>query len=490
MNSVARNASAFISWTGHHQSGYPRGGGPTASGWEDCPSGEATTHVSWKPGEPFMNSMNCAALMPIMGNSDGWVAWSCASRYKCVCERVDGLVGPSSEYVAFTAAQQEKLTMWVCIQVLILIPLLLLLPLMIMRCCRYCNKKTSTDARADANSSSGDESSATLIAAERDAAFLRARVSNSMSLVGWFIFVLGISAVCTFVLSDTGPAVGVVTNYITCLPWGMALLILSLRPTEDARITAACGCVFGLIIFLSFALVLFGLVNLLFDPNNPNSIGTTITMSTGALMFLSIDAILVQTLCCCQKQMAPRRKLQRLWIAARLFMFLLSLGVSLPWIMGILSGDDVGHIFLVVTSEPFSCGIFFSAWAGYAAVVFTTPSVRGFVHRWLGGLGKSGLQQQEAACIASMIGGNAGGGAASAMSKAKGMFRALPVALLTEEELVDNKPNPELSKKTESATLGRVSAFCSHSWSDGGGAKYQRLQEYSANRESCHIWLE
>ena len=58
------------------------------------------------------------------------------------------------------------------------------------------------------------------------------------------------------------------------------------------------------------------------------------------------------------------------------------------------------------------------------------------------------------------------------------------------EELVDNKPNPELSKKTESATLGRVSAFCSHSWSDGGGAKYQRLQEYSANRESCHIWLE
>ena len=157
VNSVARNASAFISWTGHHQSGYPRGGGPTASGWEDCPSGEATTHVSWKPGEPFMNSMNCAALMPIMGNNNGWVAWSCASRYKCVCERVDGLVGPSSEYVAFTAAQQEKLTMWVCIQVLVLIPLLLLLPLMIMRCCRCCNNKTSTDARADANSSSGDE---------------------------------------------------------------------------------------------------------------------------------------------------------------------------------------------------------------------------------------------------------------------------------------------------------------------------------------------
>ena len=78
---------------------------------------------------------------------------------------------------------------------------------------------------------------------------------------------------------------------------------------------------------------------------------------------------------------------------------------------------------------------------------------------------------------------------------AQSRFRAVPVASLVLEEMSDNRPNPELARKTEAATLGDVAAFMSHSWSDDATSKLARLQEYAAEHDRahgtpCRIWLD
>ena len=50
---------------------------------------------------------------------------------------------------------------------------------------------------------------------------------------------------------------------------------------------------------------------------------------------------------------------------------------------------------------------------------------------------------------------------------------------LTRAHLADNKPDPELINLTVPAKLGECHAFVSHSWSDDGEAKYDRLHEWA-----------
>ena len=80
------------------------------------------------------------------------------------------------------------------------------------------------------------------------------------------------------------------------------------------------------------------------------------------------------------------------------------------------------------------------------------------VHRWLSSLGKSGDEQQKAASVAALISGS-GRTAASALKLAEETFRALPIGLLTKEELMDNKASTELFMKTLPAKLGECAAF-------------------------------
>ena len=89
-----------------------------------------------------------------------------------------------------------------------------------------------------------------------------------------------------------------------------------------------------------------------------------------------------------------------------------------------------------------------------AGLVFSNR-VRGFIHRKLGELGKSGSKQQEAAAVASLIVVNGrGSGIAGAIASAKANFRAMPVGVITKDEIMDNQPSPELAEKTTHATLG------------------------------------
>ena len=121
-----------------------------------------------------------------------------------------------------------------------------------------------------------------------------------------------------------------------------------------------------------------------------------------------------------------------------------------------------------------------------AALVFS-PANRGrFLHRLGRLISTHGSKEQEAASVAALIGGR---GAAATLAKACGRFRALPLDSLTRDELADNKPDPAMHAKTVEATLGSVDAFASHSWSDDGNAKYDKLGEW-AGAAPKRVWLD
>jgi len=115
---------------------------------------------------------------------------------------------------------------------------------------------------------------------------------------------------------------------------------------------------------------------------------------------------------------------------------------------------------------------------------------RGIVHRWLGTLGKSGSQEQEAAAVASLIGGR---GVADALRIARQKFRVLPLTHFTADDLapgVDLAAANSLSSRTRSAALGECDAFMSHSWRDDGDKKFMRLREHAWDTSEPTIWLD
>ena len=117
----------------------------------------------------------------------------------------------------------------------------------------------------------------------------------------------------------------------------------------------------------------------------------------------------------------------------------------------------------------------------------STRANRGRVIRKLGELlNARGSAVQEAASVAALLGDR---GAAKTLRTAARCFLALPLADLTREELVNNKPDPTLNRKTVVATLGEVDAFASHSWSDDGTSKFDKLHEWAAG-EPRLVWLD
>ena len=54
-----------------------------------------------------------------------------------------------------------------------------------------------------------------------------------------------------------------------------------------------------------------------------------------------------------------------------------------------------------------------------------------------------------------------------------------PLAQLSRDDMVNQKPSPTLAAKSVPAKPGQVAAFVSHSWSDDGDAKMTRLHEWA-----------
>jgi hypothetical protein len=185
------------------------------------------------------------------------------------------------------------------------------------------------------------------------------------------------------------------------------------------------------------------------------------------------------------RQLEPmplRRQLRRLWKVLRCYLAAFGL-MCVMWI-----------VVPIVSDAPFTPGVIANlegngvlALSCWLSAVLPTAANRGRFIRWLGSLGERGSQAQEAATVASLIGGRS---AAEAFTIAGKNFRALPLASLTREHLVDNKPDPTLHALTVSAELGEVAAFVSHSWRDDGEVKFARLHEHGWGTSLPSIWLD
>ena len=194
--------------------------------------------------------------------------------------------------------------------------------------------------------------------------------------------------------------------------------------------------------------------------------------------------------------MPPRRKLKRLWQAFRLASFGLATFLLAVSIYDMFN-DPFDDPFSMPGTEELSS---ISASFLIASLVLK-PANRGRVVAWLGALGKSNTAENEAAALAALVNNLS---AAEAFKRGKELFRKLPFARLTPEDLPGTskvlggssngmsaaaQPTKELCEKTEKAKLGEVDAFISHSWSDDGDAKYVRMNEWAAGRD-VSIWLD
>ena len=411
--------------------------------------------------------------------------------YRCLCEHG---AGATPEYLVFAEVQRTQVLAfqrtWAALSFGVIVPLVSLLPFLCCFAARgLCRPRAPSTRSSDMEEPTNEEhaSFAKLASAERAAASLRTRVSTTFAWAGWFLFVLGFTPFLLRVLTDLTLTIGPVENYLGACFWGIALLPLALRPTDSRLISLACYvCLYSLIA----SSPLLAVITILDAPQIEfSNVPTGIVVPA---LIISLDVLwiscLVPTLltirggrCACST-MPPRVKLRRLWLVLRCFLFIACLLVALPIVFALAHEGGVGekergYLLTIVLTLPAAVGL--------------TPTNRGRVHRWIGGLGKSGSAQQEAASVAALIGGS-GRTAASALAEAQLRFRALPVASLREEELVDNTPSPATFEKTVLAKMGEVDGFVSHSWSDDGSAKYARLHEWAGEKEggAVRIWLD
>ena len=329
---------------------------------------------------------------------------------------------------------------------------------------------------------------AKLDAAAASAARLRFRVSGTLMQFGWMLTVLA-NAPMLFAVAG-GPqvrdgvqfVVGSFLYYVSACPWGIGLMMLSLRPIDSRPI-------FGLCVFL----VLFSLLMLFMmvfiatnrDWNGDFTPLAVILASVGAFIFLIIALFIIPALNIRAgvlarlfgPKMAPRQQLQRLWVAFRFMMSTMG-SLFLGWMFVPVSmGFGIGITFGKYGPGAETSGFMLGCISFYLFALIMTPAVRGQMVRALGSIGKSDDKEQEAASVAALI--NTKSSAAEAFATAGKHFRAWPLFRLTREVLEDNKPDPTLHAMTIPAKLGDVSAFVSHSWSDSGTAKYDRLYEWS-----------
>ena len=496
---LAVNAAAAWLWIGNYQR---TGSQEPAGGWDVCASGETPMFTSWRDGLPGQEnaasygSKDCIGI----GLADAkWFERKCGllptavvnmpmSCGGCLCE-----YGSSSspEFLAFAAVQSRKVQDQIadgCLQTGIWagigLPLLSLLPLIISWCCactcrfRRSNRVRSTDYQAE------DTNSASTLLAEAELAsvLLRTRVSGTIALAGWVICVLGWSAfMMTFLRNGSMQTVaGPFQLYMCAGVLGMPVLLLALRPTDVHRIAISCRIFFVLII-LVMCLAIYAttgsVANLFFLLSSMSfAILCGITV-----LYLAPTVFSRRGFSCTISTMPPRSQLRRMWLAVRC------------WLLG--------TAFILLYDLPMQApcqfadggqtGFFASGAICLLAGVGFTPTNRGRVYRWLGSLGKTDSKEQEAAAVASLIGGS-GSTAATALRLAESSFRAIPVNSLSMEDLVDNKPSPQLHEKTMPVKMGQVGAFVSHSWSDPGALKYHHVQNFAAaySKEECLIWLD
>ena len=301
--------------------------------------------------------------------------------------------------------------------------------------------------------------------------------------VGWTLVVVGLTPFVVDLRQATQAAIGSNTWWLIMAVPGFNLLLLALFPIDVRPIRIVCA---------TSTLLVFGL-----------SAKTTIVMLAGrdevantiasAILTFAAGSALLPTLHCRgPRAMQPRPALRRLWLVARLFAVGLGTSTVAFTTASVVAIPSFSGLPYVPSNFAFSATLLLCA-------ALATPRNRGRLHRKLGRLGESGTEREEAAAVAALVGG---ADPNVTLQLATRLFRCLPACQLHAADLTDNKTTggpkgPTLHERTQPATMGNVTAFVSHSWSDekeAPGAKHKVIARWATRRQKATgkeptLWL-
>ena len=123
--------------------------------------------------------------------------------------------------------------------------------------------------------------------------------------------------------------------------------------------------------------------------------------------------------------------------------------------------------------------------------IVLTPYVRRRIQGLLGGFGQGAANASAAAVVSTMIGGSA----VEALRIASERLRCIRISTLVESDMANNQDSG-LFAKTETARVGEVDGFLSHSWRDDAPLKWRAMLKFKKDFEATHggaepkCWLD
>jgi hypothetical protein len=344
---------------------------------------------------------------------------------------------------------------------------------------------------------------------------LRYRASGIAVCLGWILQLVSLGPICfdavTGIFHDAEDQTGVYTMWWlrTCIPFGIALFLLALQPSDARPILAMCIVVFALMVAAASVLV-YGIAVLY---TGPRYWQRQVLYSISLLGVVTCAVLLAPVL---YPHTPARLRWLRLWLCFSVNFGLL--GVSnLVWTIVLLGGacKSLAHgctparldSLQLCVSRRGVPAIGSSEIRGWESdLVFAgccvLTSTLGFHDRLraritqallrLGVAEHEATERESAAFVGGMIGGAR---AMQASSDAEARFRVLPLLNLTEADLgtdtnLANKT--ALAKLTKPAALGDCDAFVSHSWRDDGSIKFNLLRSWgqTVGPHAPTIWLD
>ena len=352
---------------------------------------------------------------------------------------------------------------WVLIWYLAVLPALWVLP-PIVKCCRrrLRSRRSATEhsPTTDVANAVTSVTAAQLEAAEQARKRLQLRVKGALWQVGYMFTTYGLTPVIGVGIVRRGapayldptPIVRSYIFHIWAMHWGFGMMLLSVQPSEAARVRSVVKC--------STAIASFGglfstsSIFTFYNAGRTEYAIVCLLIVCGCAFWAgsSIHSLYAHH-CFRSEPVPPRRQLQRLWFSLRLFYLTFGFGIFFTGIFRWLcSGSECD----VPPFDPTFAGI-----NGLLCLFVSAPAIRGRIYRTLGSLGKSGPAEQQAASVASLLGDTS---VVKALDTATSLFRAQPVSTITRAALINNEPDPSLHTLTVPAKLGAVDAFMSHSW--------------------------
>ena len=500
-------ASSFIDpqadyWLGVYRRADSIGNSGPSFGYEHCISGQpAPAYHPWRRGrmDPFLGPYSACAHL----SSADWQSTPCDMQgvfsLNCLCASTDDAMGPTAQAMTDLADGEVVGSLWLTrlteatwriYGIALGICLLPALLFFASRAAATLQRRTNrAPGGAAAESSSAESVEFALRAARRSAANRRVQVSGLLLNVGWSFLVISWVPMLVWVVFGIPlyRIAGQWSAWLGLFPSGIALMLLALFPTDERAIRV---CAVFLFTFLSMA------SGLIFFVIRSLTLTFAIGMTFTACGLLGAAFILAPTLpCACQcpqRAMSPRATLRRLWMATRLAFSGCAI-VNLNWaVQGIARYGSIAWLGTAAADE--AKGALACSGCILVVVILTTPRNRAWAHQVLGSLGRSGVTKEaEAATIAALVQGS--GSAEHALAEGCRRFRALPLASLKPDDLDSNRKDGSMFTRTVGATLGKVDAFVSHSWSDPGAAKFKQLSSWGEEVQRTEgrdalIWLD